>query len=58
MFGDRMHLRIKEGKTQEVIVRLQRRIQAEGVQDYILQPVPAQLEDIFSALIEQQAVTR
>jgi ABC-2 type transport system ATP-binding protein len=54
MFGDRMHMRIHEGKAQEVVSRLKNRIEMEGIDDYLLRPVPSQLEDVFNLLLEQE----
>ncbi len=52
MFGDRLHLRIREGTAPQVMARLAARIQAEGGHLYRLRPIPPQLEDVFIALLE------
>jgi ABC-2 type transport system ATP-binding protein len=57
MFGDRMHMRVRDGKTQEVETRLKNRINTEGIDNYLLRPMPSQLEDVFNLLIEQEAKT-
>lgn len=54
MFGDRMHLRVGQGLVEEVRSRLVKRIEAEGVGDYSLRPIPTQLEDVFSFLMEKK----
>jgi ABC-2 type transport system ATP-binding protein len=54
MFGDRIHLRVAEGKADEVISRLAQRIQAEGGQEVRLRPIAPQLEDVFISLLERQ----
>jgi ABC-2 type transport system ATP-binding protein len=52
MFGDRIHLRVREGKSQSVIARLQKSIpENAGVIDAI-RPVAPQLEDVFISLLE------
>jgi ABC-2 type transport system ATP-binding protein len=54
MFGDRMHLRVREGKVNEVRTRLTKSITTQGVEDFSLHPVPTQLEDVFNYLLEQK----
>jgi ABC-2 type transport system ATP-binding protein len=49
-FGDRLHLRITQGKAGEVIESLPKRIQAAGGTLESLHPVPATLEDVFIML--------
>jgi ABC-2 type transport system ATP-binding protein len=51
-FGDRLHLRVKENKTQTVIERLPRRIQAGSGRLTDLRQVPPMLEDVFISLSE------
>jgi ABC-2 type transport system ATP-binding protein len=50
MFGDRIHLRVRTGKTQWVIERLTDLIPAQGGAISRLEPVSPQLEDLFIAL--------
>lgn len=52
MFGDRLHLRLKPGRVDQVQARLRARLVAEGVEAYYLRAVPPQLEDLFIALLE------
>jgi ABC-2 type transport system ATP-binding protein len=54
MFGDRIHLRVRESKIDEVISRLKQRIPAGGGTLIQLRQVTPQLEDVFIALLEQQ----
>jgi ABC-2 type transport system ATP-binding protein len=54
MFGDRMHLRVREGKVNEVRTRLTKSITTQGVEDFSLHSVPTQLEDVFNYLLEQK----
>lgn len=54
MFGDRLHLRVREGAAQEVMARLAARVQAEGGEITRLRPIPPQLEDVFIALLEAE----
>lgn len=55
MFGDRLHLRIREGKAQPVIERLEASIVAQGGQITHLRPVQPQLEDVFIAILGERA---
>ncbi len=52
MFGDRMHLRVRQGKADEVLSRLERRFSEEGIDTFLLRPIQAQLEDVFGSLSE------
>ncbi|HLE14301.1 MAG TPA: ABC transporter ATP-binding protein [Anaerolineales bacterium] len=52
MFGDRIHLRVKIGKTTPVIERLSAQIPSQGGKIIRLAPVSPQLEDLFIALLE------
>ena len=54
MFGDRIHLRVRENKIDDVISRLKQRIPVEGGTLVQLRQVTPQLEDVFIALLEQQ----
>ncbi len=53
MFGDRLHLRVREGTARAVAARLNARILAEGGAVYRLRAIPPQLEDVFIAFLEQ-----
>jgi ABC-2 type transport system ATP-binding protein len=49
-FGDRLHLRVGEGKAQDVLSRLKSEIRNEGGHVDELRAVPPVLEDVFIAL--------
>ncbi|MEW6287754.1 MAG: ABC transporter ATP-binding protein [Chloroflexota bacterium] len=49
-FGDRLHLRVGEGKAQGVLSRLKSKIRSAGGQVDDLRSVPPVLEDVFIAL--------
>ncbi|HEX2994175.1 MAG TPA: ABC transporter ATP-binding protein [Anaerolineales bacterium] len=51
-FGDRLHIRTKEKKTQDVLGRLKLQIESEGGQVEELRSVSPVLEDVFIALSE------
>jgi len=51
-FGDRLHIRVGEGKAQDVLSRLTSKIRSEGGQVDELRVVPPVLEDVFIALSE------
>ncbi len=51
-FGDRLHIRVRENKAQDVLSRLRSRIGSEGGQVDELRSVPPVLEDVFIALSE------
>jgi ABC-2 type transport system ATP-binding protein len=51
-FGDRLHIRVREKKSQEVLSRLKSRIESEGGQVDELRSVAPVLEDVFIALSE------
>jgi ABC-2 type transport system ATP-binding protein len=51
-FGDRLHIRVREKKSQEVLSRLKSEIENEGGQVDELRSVPPVLEDVFIALSE------
>lgn len=53
-FGDRLHLRVRESKAQDVIGRLTSQIRSEGGRVDELRSVPPVLEDIFIALSESK----
>lgn len=52
-FGDRLHLRVQEGKSQEVLTRLPEEISQAGGTVTELRSIPPALEDVFIALSEQ-----
>ena len=49
-FGDKLHIRVGEGKAEDVLSRLQVQIGSEGGQVDELRIVPPALEDVFIAL--------
>lgn len=55
-FGDRLHLRVREGSSRKVISRLRKSVQGGGPERvaviHNIQVVPPSLEDIFIALLE------
>jgi ABC-2 type transport system ATP-binding protein len=51
-FGDRLHIRVGEGKAQDVLSRLQSQIGSEGGRVDALRSIPPTLEDVFIALTE------
>jgi ABC-2 type transport system ATP-binding protein len=54
MFGDRIHIRIQPGTTQEVAKHLQSIVPALGGKITRLRPIKPQLEDVFIELLEAQ----
>jgi ABC-2 type transport system ATP-binding protein len=52
MFGDRLHLRVKNGTAENVIRSLQAHIPAQGGSLGVLRQIPPQLEDVFISLLE------
>jgi ABC-2 type transport system ATP-binding protein len=54
-FGDRLHVRVREGKAEVVLSRLKSRIRSEGGEVTDLRPVPPVLEDVFIALSESDS---
>jgi len=55
-FGDRLHIRVREGKVQDVLNRLKSEIGSAGGQVDELRAVPPVLEDVFIALSETSVV--
>ena len=55
-FGDRLHLRVGEGKAQDVLSRLKSEIEAEGGRVDELRIVNPVLEDVFIALSNNSVV--
>ncbi len=53
-FGDRLHIRVGEGKAQVVLSRLKSRIRSAGGHVDELRSVPPVLEDVFIALSESR----
>ena len=51
-FGDRLHLRVREGKAQDILNRLPEEIRAAGGTLHDLRLIPPVLEDVFIALSE------
>ncbi len=52
-FGDRLHLRVREGQAEPAIGRLSRAVRAEGVVVDFLRAASPLLEDVFILLSEQ-----
>jgi hypothetical protein len=52
MFGDRIHMVVKSGRSEVVIARLFKQVPAEGGEIYRLRRTPPQLEDVFMSLVE------
>jgi len=55
-FGDRLHIRVGEGKAEDVLSRLKSKIRSEGGQVDELRAVNPALEDVFIALSESASV--
>ncbi|HEX9333900.1 MAG TPA: ABC transporter ATP-binding protein [Anaerolineales bacterium] len=51
-FGDKLHIRVREKKAQDVLSRLKSQISSEGGQVDVLRAVPSTLEDVFIDLSE------
>jgi ABC-2 type transport system ATP-binding protein len=51
-FGDKLHLRVKDGTSQTVIARLQKNIESQNAKITSLRVIPPSLEDIFILLTE------
>ena len=52
-FGDRLHLRVKEGQAEVVVSRMKVTLPAAGIQSIEARAVPPVLEDVFIALSTQ-----
>jgi ABC-2 type transport system ATP-binding protein len=52
-FGDKLHIRIREGKSQEIIPRIYRLDKSENVLINKIEVVRPSLEDVFIALLEE-----
>jgi ABC-2 type transport system ATP-binding protein len=57
-FGDKLHLRVREGKSQSVLGRLPTAIANASARLVELRPIPPVLEDVFIALSEQPGGNR
>ncbi|GAB4503700.1 MAG: ABC transporter ATP-binding protein [Anaerolineales bacterium] len=55
-FGDRLHLRVREGKAQAVLERLPQEIETAGGKLTALRSIPPVLEDVFISLSEPNHV--
>ena len=55
-FGDRLHIRVREGKAQTVLSRLKSEIRSVGGEIDELRLIPPVLEDVFIALSESSLV--
>jgi ABC-2 type transport system ATP-binding protein len=53
-FGDRLHLRIREGRTNAAVRRLQKTVPAAGGKLTGVRPIQTTLEDVFIALLENK----
>jgi ABC-2 type transport system ATP-binding protein len=51
-FGDKLHLRVREGKSKQIIERLPKEIENAGGKVIELRSIPPALEDVFIALSE------
>ncbi|MFN3492095.1 MAG: DUF4162 domain-containing protein, partial [Anaerolineales bacterium] len=51
-FGDKLHIRVKDGKSKNVTARLQKQIESQNAKVTSLRIVPPTLEDIFILLTE------
>ncbi len=54
-FGDRLHLRVREGTSKIILERLPREIESAGGKVTELRSIPAVLEDVFIALSESES---
>ena len=52
MFGDRFHLRLRQGVSQQVIANLHQRIPEAGGEIAVLRSIHPGLEDVFISLVE------
>lgn len=51
-FGDRLHLRVREGSSRKVISKLKKSVHGGAAVIHKIQVVPPSLEDVFIALLE------
>ena len=58
MFGDRLHLRVEQGKAEAVIAQLEEIIPAQGGQLTRLRPIAPQLEDVFMSMLQPNLEAR
>lgn len=54
MFGDRLHLRVREACVEQARSRLVARVEAEGGRIESARPIPPQLEDLFIYMLERE----
>ncbi|GAB4472383.1 MAG: ABC transporter ATP-binding protein [Anaerolineales bacterium] len=54
-FGDRLHLRVKSGLSEQICTHLQERVEQAGGRITSFKPIEAQLEDVFIALLEDES---
>jgi ABC-2 type transport system ATP-binding protein len=54
LFGDRIHIRVKEGKSKDVISRITEECQTQGGEISRIEETSPQLEDFFIYLLEKQ----
>ncbi len=58
MFGDRLHLRIRQGSGRDIIRRLEKTVRMQGGVLTQSRSITPQLEDVFIDLLEKQPVVR
>jgi ABC-2 type transport system ATP-binding protein len=58
VFGDRLHLRVKAGTADRVMVELPARLQSKGLRVTRVRSIAATLEDVFIELVEQAEQSR
>ncbi len=54
MFGDRIHLRVRDGMKKRHLSRLKKAIVHAGGSVMQLQPIPPQMEDVFIAFVQRE----
>jgi ABC-2 type transport system ATP-binding protein len=54
MFGDRLHLRVQVGRSDEVMMRLLESLPEQGMQVAGMRSIAPQLEDVFMELLQAQ----
>jgi len=57
-FGDRLHLRVREGSSGAVIGNLKKSARLQGLEIHKIETIPPGLEDVFIALLETSNVER
>jgi ABC-2 type transport system ATP-binding protein len=58
VFGDRLHLRVKEGTADRVMAELPAFLQSKGLKFNRIRPIAATLEDVFIELVEEAEDSR